>query len=118
MKDGPLSDGGRSNRIDDLNGGAPLNDTDIKFEYVGGGYYRDSAVPKGKVAKTIHGDEIIRHFEAKLAAIEKEKNALAAFKEWVHAYLDSKGVPHHPPGPHGAEGCRIGDRMDYVFDKM
>lgn len=38
------------------------------------------------------------------------------FKRWVHAYLDSKLVPHHPPGIHGAEGCRIGDRMDWVFD--
>lgn len=46
--------------------------------------------------------------EAKLA--EREK-----FKAWVHEYLDSKGVPHHPPGTHGDHGCRIGDRMDWVW---
>lgn len=40
---------------------------------------------------------------------------LHAFKDWVHAYLDRHGVPHHPPGPHGAEGCRIGDRMDWLM---
>jgi hypothetical protein len=39
---------------------------------------------------------------------------LQAFKDWVHGYLDGKGVPHHPPGTHGAEGCRIGDRMDWL----
>lgn len=43
---------------------------------------------------------------------------LQAFKDWVHAYLDAQGVPHHPPGTHGAEGCRIGDRMDWVFDQL
>lgn len=41
-----------------------------------------------------------------------------AFKDWVHAYLDGKGVPHHPPGTHGAAGCRIGDRMDWVFERQ
>lgn len=43
---------------------------------------------------------------------------LQRFKDWVHAYLDAKGIPHHPLGTHGAEGCRIGDRMDYVFAKL
>ena len=40
---------------------------------------------------------------------------LQAFKDWAHAYLDRHGVPHHPAGPHGAEGCRIGDRMDWLM---
>ena len=40
------------------------------------------------------------------------------FKDWVHAYLDSHGVPHHPPGTHGAEGCRIGDRMDWLMAEL
>ncbi len=43
---------------------------------------------------------------------------LQAFKNWVHAYLDTHGVPHHPPGPHGAEGCRVGDRMDWLMAKL
>jgi hypothetical protein len=52
------------------------------------------------------------------AELEKERNALRAFKDWVHTYLDDKGVPHHPPGIHGAAGCRIGDRMDWVFAEI
>jgi hypothetical protein len=47
-------------------------------------------------------------------ALERDK--LQAFKDWVHAYLDQHGVPHHPPGTHGAEGCRIGDRMDWLMN--
>ena len=50
-----------------------------------------------------------------IAELRAEVERLQAFKNWVHKYLDDHGVPHHPPGPHGAEGCRIGDRMDYVF---
>jgi hypothetical protein len=45
-------------------------------------------------------------------------NKLQRFKDWVHTYLDAKGIPHRPPGTHGAEGCRIGNRMDYVFAKL
>lgn len=48
-----------------------------------------------------------------LAASRRERDKLQAFKDWTHAYLDAQGVPHHPPGSHGAEGCRIGDRMDW-----
>lgn len=53
--------------------------------------------------------------ERRLAA---ERDKLQRFKDWVHAYLDGKGVPHHPPGTHGAEGCRIGDRMDWVWARV
>lgn len=48
-------------------------------------------------------------------SLRAERNALAAFKIWVHNYLDGKGIPTHPDGPHSREGCRIGDRMDLVF---
>lgn len=44
-----------------------------------------------------------------------EAEKLQAFKDWVHKYLDDHGVPASPPGPHGAEGCRIGDRLDWLF---
>ena len=43
---------------------------------------------------------------------------LQAFKDWVHGYLDAKGVPADPGGPHSKEGCRIGDRMDWVFIQL
>jgi hypothetical protein len=50
------------------------------------------------------------------AEAEAERDKLQAFKDWCHAYLDAVGVPHHPPGTHGAAGCRIGDRMDWLMD--
>jgi hypothetical protein len=34
----------------------------FKYKYVGGGYFRDMAVPKGITADTKHGDEIINKF--------------------------------------------------------
>lgn len=40
------------------------------------------------------------------------------FKAWVHDYLDTHAVPHHPPGTHGASGCRIGDRMDWLMGQL
>lgn len=56
-----------------------------------------------------------QHVDSCLNSVKAERDDLAKFKAWVHDYLDGKGIPHHPPGTHGAEGCRIGDRMDYVF---
>lgn len=50
--------------------------------------------------------------------LRAERDKLQAFKNWTHSFLDGKGIPHHPPGTHGAAGCRIGDRMDYVFAEM
>lgn len=48
------------------------------------------------------------------AAIQRA-DKLQKFKDLVHDYFDSKGVPHHPPGTHGEHGCRIGDRLDWVW---
>jgi hypothetical protein len=50
--------------------------------------------------------------------IKEERDALLRFKQWVHGFLDAHGVPHHPPGSHGAEGCRIGDRMDWLMERL
>lgn len=47
-----------------------------------------------------------------------ERDKLQAFKDWVHNYLDNHKIPVSPPGKHGAEGCRIGDRMDWLFAEM
>lgn len=47
-----------------------------------------------------------------------ERDKLQAFKTWVHQYLDAQAVPHHPPGTHGAAGCRIGDRMDWLIERL
>jgi hypothetical protein len=35
---------------------------DFRFKYVGGGYFRDNSIPKGKKAEVRHGEEIIHEF--------------------------------------------------------
>lgn len=47
-----------------------------------------------------------------------ELNKLREFKAYVHKRLDAMGVPHHPEGPHGKEGCRVGDRLDWVASRL
>lgn len=49
---------------------------------------------------------------------QADSKKLQAFKDWVHSFLDTHGVPHHPPGSHGAAGCRIGDRMDWLMARV
>lgn len=56
--------------------------------------------------------------DAELQALRERVEKASAFKRWVHEYLDAHGVPHHPPGTHGAAGCRIGDRMDWLMAKL
>lgn len=53
-----------------------------------------------------------------LATVTESRDRLQAFKDWVHNYLDTHGIPHHPPGTHGAAGCRIGDRMDWLMASL
>ena len=55
---------------------------------------------------------------ARAEQLEAERDKLQKFKNWVHLYLDNLSVPHHPPGTHGAEGCRIGDRMDWLVAEL
>lgn len=55
---------------------------------------------------------------AEIDKLREKVAKLQAFKDWVHKYLDDHGVPTHLPGPHSAEGCRIGDRMDWVFSQL
>lgn len=50
-----------------------------------------------------------------IAALEAEISAARRFKNYVHARLDAAGIPTHPDGPHSAEGCRIGDRLDIAL---
>ncbi len=72
----------------------------------------------------IHGNDVRAEADAQLIAsapdllaerdqLREQVAKLQAFKDFCHAYLDAHGVPHHPPGIHGAEGCRIGDRLDW-----
>ena len=51
-----------------------------------------------------------------LREIGEEVEALRAFKAYVHKRLDDAGVATHPNGPHSKEGCRVGDRLDIIFE--
>jgi hypothetical protein len=50
--------------------------------------------------------------------LAKERDAGRKFKGYVHQRLDEAGVPVDPESPHKAEGCRIGGRLDWVFDRQ
>ncbi|VTT98914.1 Uncharacterized protein OS=Cyclobacterium marinum (strain ATCC 25205 / DSM 745) GN=Cycma_0223 PE=4 SV=1 [Gemmataceae bacterium] len=50
-----------------------------------------------------------------LARVTAERDKLAEFKAYVHARMDAAGVPVDPDGPHKAEGCRVGGRLDLVL---
>lgn len=73
-----------------------------------------------KYWRSLHTDALplIAALRAERDEARRERDALAKFKAWVHDYLDSKGIPHHPPGTHGEHGCRIGDRMDHLFARI
>lgn len=71
---------------------------------------------QGTVVPSLEGP--LSELVALARALEAERDKLQAFKSWVHDYLDKHGVPTGPGGPHSAEGCRIGDRMDWVFEQL
>lgn len=53
-----------------------------------------------------------------LEELEKQLEALAKFKKWVHDYLDNIGVPHDPAPEHTKEhGCRISGRMRWLLNR-
>ena len=62
--------------------------------------------------------EVCRGWQARAEKAEAEAAKLQAFKDYVHQRLADHGVPHHPPGVHSAAGCRIGDRLDWLFAEM
>ena len=43
---------------------------------------------------------------------------LQAFKDYVHNRLDGERVEKEPNGKHSKHGCRIGDRLDIVFNEF
>lgn len=34
----------------------------FKFQYEGGGHFRDKTVPRGERAETVHGEEVLKAF--------------------------------------------------------
>lgn len=59
--------------------------------------------------------ERCNRIERESLALKAEIEALRAFKAYVHERLDAAEVPTHPEGPHSAEGCRVGDRLDLAL---
>lgn len=53
-----------------------------------------------------------------LCDLERERDALAKFKAYVHQRLDAAGVPVDPDSPHKAAGCRIGGRLDFILSGL
>jgi len=54
-----------------------------------------------------------------ITADEPCKPTPDAFKTWVHQWLDEHGVPKEfLDGPHSKEGCRIGDRMEWLLARV
>lgn len=57
--------------------------------------------------------------EQEIQRLREQVEALQKFKDWVHAYLDGKGIPADPdPERREKSGCRIGCRMDAVFAEV
>lgn len=50
----------------------------------------------------------------RLVALERERDALAAFKKYVHDRLTAAGIPEHEEA-NAVNGCRIGARLDDVL---
>ncbi len=59
--------------------------------------------------------QLALHWAGVAEAATKERDALAAFKAYVHQRLDAAGVPVDPPSTHREAGCRIGGRLDVVL---
>ena len=53
--------------------------------------------------------------QTRLEQLIAERDALLAFKSYVHKRLDDAGVPVDPDSPHKAAGCRIGGRLDILI---
>lgn len=62
--------------------------------------------------------EQVSRLTAELASVTRERDALQAFKDYVHKRLDDAGVPVDPESSHKLEGCRIGGRLDIVLGAM
>ncbi len=74
----------------------------------------------GKVSGCAGHDQVILSYVAAQVTcpdcLKAQRDKLQAFKDWCHSYLDTHGVPKEfPDGPHSREGCRIGDRMDWLM---
>lgn len=57
-------------------------------------------------------------YERFMHDLQNDCKKLQRFKDFVHTTLDKMGVPTHIDGPHSKEGCRIGDRLDWIKARL
>lgn len=80
---------------------------------------------KGHRSDMIDGEGLlavkITQLQQEAFRLKKERDRLQAFKDYVHTRLDVFGVPIEPPNNevlmHQREGCRIGDRLDWLITR-
>jgi hypothetical protein len=90
------------------------------------GYYLGNAIKyiwraglKGDILEDLKKAEWYIKKEIERRSGKKSKiQKLQDFKDFVHNTLDKMDVPSDPSGPHSKEGCRIGDRLEYVHTFM
>lgn len=78
-----------------------------------------SAIPRCVCGMTLYTQDSIaagRCVRCRLADALAKIEKLETFKKYVHDRLDAAGVPVDPDGPHKAEGCRVGGRLDLVLE--
>ena len=74
----------------------------------------DAGTPR---TNPVYARRTVVELERSLTAAEAERDALLRFKRFVHSFLTQRGVPEDPPGKHRDEGCRVGQRLQYVCDE-
>lgn len=72
-------------------------------------------VPGDRIDHFNDAIRMAKTLEAERSALLRERDALQAFKEYVHQRLDEAGIATHPPGEHTDAGCRVGQRMDLLI---
>lgn len=60
----------------------------------------------------------LRQFVGAAMWADERADKLQRFKDYVHGRLDAAGIEREPNGPHTAEGCRIGDRLDIALGHL
>lgn len=65
-----------------------------------------------------HPESPLTHIEKGLRSLADQVDAGARFKAFVHGRMDAMGIPTDPPGKHHDAGCRVGQRLECVEQKL
>ena len=63
-------------------------------------------------------DAVERSINSPESSAQQRIKELQAFKDYTHKRLDDAGIPIDPESPHKEAGCRIGGRLDFVFERI